>query len=133
MTRLGVFSEKRGQRRAIAMAGIARAASGGMLGTALAVYVGRDGSPLAVSMLATAFFLSTMVFAPFWGTLGDLIARRRPLLVLISIVITVFAVAFTLIDGVWGLVGLRGFYAVFAVGFSPLMLSIVGAIGGPER
>jgi hypothetical protein len=38
-----------------------------MLGTALVVYVGRAGSPLAVGLLSAAFFAGMMVFSPLWG------------------------------------------------------------------
>lgn len=118
------------QKLVVGLAGLTRAASGGMLGTALVVYVGRAGSPLAVSMLATVFFLSTTVFAPLWGVLGDLTGRRKALLVAVSLCASLGTAAFLLVGTVWGWVALRGVYAVFAVGFGPLMLSLVGALGG---
>ena len=64
----------------VGLVGAVQAASGGMLGTALVVYVGRDSSPFAVSMLATVFFVSSMIFSPLWGAVGDLFERRRTLL-----------------------------------------------------
>lgn len=115
------------------LAGSARAASGGMMGTALIVYVGRDGSPFAVSMLATLFFVSTMLFSPLWGALGDLTGRHRTVLIAANTMASVMALSLLLVQSVWGLVGMRGLYAVFAVGFGPLMLSIVGTIAGPNR
>ncbi|MFB6074648.1 MAG: MFS transporter [Haloarculaceae archaeon] len=117
------------QRVVIGLAGATQAASGGMLGTALVVYVGRTGSPLAVSMLATAFFVSSMLFAPLWGAVGDLLGRRRALLAL-SALTSLVTLGFLLVRSVWGFVGLRGLWAVFAVAFGPLMLSIVQSLVG---
>lgn len=121
------------QKWTVGLAGATRSASGGLLATALAVYVGRDGSPLAVGLLSAAFFFSMMVFSPVWGAVGDLTGRRRGLLVLLSAATTVLALAFALAQSVWGLVGLRGVYAAFAVGFGPLMLSLVGSMAGAAR
>lgn len=120
----------RSQKGAVALAGATRSASGGILATALAVYVGRDGSPLAVGMLSAAFFFSMMVFTPLWGAVGDLTGRRRGLLVALSTALTGVAAAFVLAGSVPALIGLRAIYAVFAVGFAPLMLSLVGAMAG---
>lgn len=121
------------QKTVIGVAGATRAASGGLLATALVVFVGREGSLFAVGMLATVFHLSTMLFAPLWGALGDLTGRRRELLVGVSAASTVLAFAFAAVDGVWTFVGLRGLYAVFVVGYGTLMLSLVGALGGTEH
>ena len=104
-----------------------------MLGTALVVYVGRAGSPLAVSALATAFFVASMVFSPLWGAVGDLSGRRRGLLLALSAITSLVTFGFLLVDGVWGFVGLRGLRAVFAVAFGPLVLSIVRSLVGQAR
>lgn len=117
------------QRATVGLAGVARAASGGMLATALVVYVGRLGSPIAVGMLATTFFLSMIVFPPLWGALGDLVGRRRTLLY-VSGLLTLAMLPFVLARSVWEFVGLRGVYAAFAVGFAPLMLAVVNEMGG---
>lgn len=122
-----------GRRRlVVGLASATQAASGGMLGTALVVYVGRSGSPFAVSMLASAFFASSMVFSPLWGAVGDLFGRRRTL-VPVATLTAVATFAFLLADGVWGLVGLRAVRSVFAVGFGPLALSLVRALTATER
>jgi MFS family permease len=121
------------QKAVIGVAGATRAASSGLLATALVVFVGREGSLFAVGMLATVFHLSNMLFAPIWGALGDLTGRRRGLLVGISAASTVLAFAFAAVDGVWTFVVLRGIYAVFVVGYGTLMLSLVGALGGSEQ
>ncbi len=104
-----------------------------MLGTALVVYIGRDGSPFAVSMLATVFFLSSMIFSPLWGAVGDLLGRRRALLLVLSGFTSLVTFGFLLIDGVWGLVWLRGLRSVFAVAFGPLILSIVRSLVGQSQ
>ncbi|WP_435073753.1 MFS transporter [Halorubrum sp. HHNYT27] len=122
------------QKVVIGLAGATQAASGGMLGTALVVYVGRIGSPLAVRLLATIFFASPMIFSPLWGAVGDLLGRRRTLHLVLSVATSLVTFGFLLVDGVWGFVGLRGLWAVFAVAFAPLVLSIVlhgsGRLGG---
>lgn len=112
----------------IGLAGAAQAASGGMLATALVVYVGRAGSPLAVSLLATVFFASSMIFAPLWGAVGDLFGRRRALLIGLSVVTSLLTFGFVFVDGIWGMVGLRGLRSVFAVAFAPLVLSLVRSL-----
>ncbi|WP_436934894.1 MFS transporter [Halovenus marina] len=118
------------RKTVIGLASATQAASGGMLGTALVVYVGRDGSPLAVSMLATIFFTSSMIFSPLWGGIGDLLGRRRDLLLGLSALTTLVTAGFLVIDSIWGQIGLRGFRAVFAVGFGPVVLSIVSGLAG---
>jgi MFS family permease len=118
------------QRLTIASAVATRAATGGMLTTALAVFVGRQGSAFAVSLLSTAFFFNTMVFTPLWGALGDLTGRRQSLTLALSALATASIPAFLLVDSVWGLIGVRGLYSFFAVGFAPLMLAIVGDVEG---
>lgn len=122
------------QKLVVALAGITRSASGGMLGTALSVYVGRAGSPLAVGLLSAGFFAGMTVFAPLWGAVGDLTGRRKELLVVVSVATTALAGAFLFVVGsVPGLVTMRAVYAVFAVGFGPLMISIVGTLAGREH
>lgn len=123
----------RRDRLAVGTAGLTRAASGGMLGTALAVVVGRQGSPLALGALSAAFFASSIVFAPLWGALGDLTGRRRALLLSLSGLATLTVLGFAAVSGVWPLVGIRAVYAAFVVGFGPLMLSLAGALSGPGR
>jgi MFS family permease len=113
------------------LAGATRALAGGILATALAVYVGRDGSPLAVSALSTVLFAATMVCTPLWGALGDVTGRRRRLLVVASVGASLAAGAFVIVRTVWPTVGVRAVYAAFAVGVSPLLLSLVRVVAGP--
>lgn len=92
----------------IGLAGIARAGVGGTLATALAVFVGRQGSPLAVSLLSAVFFLSLAGCSPRWGALGGLTGRLRALLVVASLPTTVTIAGFLVVQSVTGVVTLRG-------------------------
>ena len=114
----------------IGFAGMTRAATGGMLATALTVYIGRAGSPLAVGLLGSVFFLSMMVFAPLWGSLGDAMGSRRTLLIALSGLSTGVTLGFVAVRSIPGIVGLRFVYAVFAVGVTPILLASVTALGG---
>ncbi len=105
-------------------------AAGILMGTALAVYVGERGTPFAVGMVLTAYFLGLTVFAPVWGTIADVTGRRRGVLVLTGILATGAILPLAVTDGVWVPIGLRFLYAVFAGGFPPVMLSIMSARGG---
>jgi MFS family permease len=120
------------QQGAIALAGATRFASGILMGTAMAVYVGRGGSEFAVSMVLTAYFLGMTIFAPVWGAVADVTGRRRAVMVGTSLVATLLVLPLTVVEGVWGPIGLRALYAVFAVGFQPVMLAIVSDLGGDE-
>jgi MFS family permease len=102
------------------------------MGTAMAVYVGRGGSEFAVSMVLTAYFLGMTVFAPVWGAVADVTGRRRAVMVGTGLLATVSVLPLTVVEGVWGPIGLRALYAVFAVGFQPVMLAIVSDLGGDE-
>ncbi|WP_225741273.1 MFS transporter [Halorussus halophilus] len=121
---------ERRQQAVIALAAAARFASGILMGTALAVYVGERGSPLAVSLVLTAYFLGMMVFAPVWGALADVTGRRRAVLILSGALATIAVLPLTIAEGVVAPIALRGVYAVFAAGFAPVMLAIVSVRGG---
>lgn len=120
----------RRQRVLIGLGAATRFASGILMGTALAVYVGRRGSPFAVSMVLTAYFLGMMVFAPVWGALADVTGRRRAVLVVSGALATLAVLPLLVADGAWTPIGVRGLYAIFAAGFAPVMLTIVSAHGG---
>jgi MFS family permease len=117
----------------VGVVGMTRAATGGMLATALTVAVGRRGSPLAVGLLGSVFFLSMMVFAPLWGSLGDALDRRRAVLVGLSSLSALVTLGFVAVRSVPGIIGLRFVYAVFAVSVGPVLLTSVSALGGPTR
>lgn len=114
----------------IGVAAATRFASGILMGTALAVYIGDVGSPFAVSMVATAYWIGLMVLSPVWGAVADVTGRRRAVLGLTGLAATLAVLPLVAVDGVWGPIGLRGVYAVFAAGFAPVILSIVSVRGG---
>lgn len=129
----------------VGLAAVTRVTAGALLGTSLAVHVGRTGTALEVSLLATAFSLGIILFAPVWGALADVTGRRRLILVASGVGATLaltplFAADFlantasaTLpirVDSVWVQVGVRGLYAVFIAGFTPLMLTVASERGG---
>ena len=101
-----------------------------LMATSMAVYVGREGSPFAVSLVSTVFFFGLMVFSPVWGALADVTGRRREVLVVTGALATVSIVPLSFVDGVWGPLGLRGLFAVFAAGFLPVMFTVVAERGG---
>lgn len=114
----------------IGIAAAARFASGILMGTALAVYIGERGSPFAVSMVATAYWVGLMVLSPIWGAVADVTGRRRAVLAATGLAATISALPLVAVNGVWGPVGLRAVYAAFAAGFAPVILAIVSARGG---
>lgn len=103
-----------------------------LMATAMAVYIGRDGSPFAVSLVSTVFFFGLMVFSPVWGALADITGRRREVLLGTGALATLSIVPLSFVDGVWGPLGLRGLFAVFAAGFLPVMFTIVAERGGSQ-
>jgi MFS family permease len=120
----------RKQQGVIAIAGVARLMGIVLLGTSMAVYIGREASPFAVSLALTAFHFGLLVFAPVWGAVADITGRRR----LVLVATTLFS-AFALLPlafsrAVWLQIGLRWLYAVFAAGFGSMMLTIVSERGG---
>jgi MFS family permease len=142
----GVVSDAgsaRRQQAIIALAGAARFSSGILMGTVMAVYVSRVGSEFAVSMVLTAYFTGTMLFAPIWGAVADVTGRRRAVMILTGGLATLAVIPLSLVesgwmpaalrplvDPVWAPIALRGLYAVFAGGFVPVMLTVVSARGG---
>lgn len=131
----------------VALAAITRVTGGALLGTSLAVHVGRSGSPLAVSLLATAFSIGIILFAPVWGAIADVTGRRKLILVGTglgaTLAVTPLFAADALAAGLSTLlpvtvdpiaikVAVRGLYAVFIAGFGPLMLTVVAERGGAD-
>lgn len=141
------FASDGRQRLVIAVSGATRFMAGILMGTGMAVYVGdAGGSAFAVSMVLTAYFVGMTVFAPVWGAIADVTGRRRAVMVvtgtLASLVILPMAAIGEIgpslsfggltVGGVWVPIAFRGLYAVFAVGFIPVMLSVVSARGGAD-
>jgi MFS family permease len=73
-----------------------------------------------------------MLFAPVWGAVADATGRRRAVLVGTGVGATLAAAPLVFVDGVWAPIGLRALYAVFAAGFSPVMLAIASDRGGAD-
>jgi MFS family permease len=125
-----VFRSDRSQWLLLATAAVSRFGGGVLMGTAMAVYVGREGSPLAVSAVATAYFAGLMLASPVWGAVADVTGRGRVVMVVTGTLATLAAAPLAVADGVWLPVGLRGLYAVFAAGFAPVALAIASERGG---
>ncbi|WP_143423237.1 MFS transporter [Halegenticoccus soli] len=129
---VGRSSEKR-QRLAISIVAAASKGSPILMGTAMAVYIGREGgSPLAVSLVLTALFFGHMVFGPLWGAIADITGRRRTVLLVTSVAATFAALPLSFIDGIWAPLGIRTLYAAFLAGLLPVMLTIVNERGGAD-
>lgn len=142
------MTESDRQRWVIAVAAALRFATGILMGTAMAVYVGEEAPEFVVSAVLTAYFLGMTLFAPFWGAVADVTGRRRAVVVLTGVLATLAVVPLVLVgkvgpdlavplvgvtlDGVWVPVGLRAVYAAFAVGFAPVMLAVVSERGGAD-
>lgn len=99
------------------------------MGTVMAVYIGRIGSPLAVSMVFTVFWFGLMVFAPVAGAIADVTGRRRAILVTTALLSTLAILPLAVVDGVVTALLFRGLFAAFAAGFLPVMLAIVSERG----
>lgn len=134
MTVLGV--DRRSDRVQRAALGVAAAASKFapiLMGTAMAVYIGRrGGSPLAVSLVLALYFFGLMTFAPVWGALADVTGRRRDVLLAVSALGAVAALPLVVVDGIALPLTVRTVYAAFAAGYLPVMLAIVSERGGAE-
>lgn len=99
------------------------------IGTVMAVYVGERGSPFAVSMVLSAYFLGMMVFAPVWGVIADVTGRRRAVLFVTAVGATITLPVLFVVDSVWGQIGIRVVFSIFTVGFLPVILTIVSERG----
>ena len=124
--------DDRSQQLILALVAIARVTTGGIVGTAMAVYIGRAGSPFAVSMAFAAFSLGLMLFSPVWGAIADVTGRRREILVLTAFLSGASLLPLVSYQGVWTQVGIRGLYAVFAAGYRAVLLTIVSEWGGDD-
>lgn len=120
------------QRSAIVLATATLFGTGKLMGTAMAVIVGRRGTPFAVSMVLTAYFLGKMVFAPVWGAIADITGDRRTVLLATSALGVLAILPLAVVGGTWIPIGFRAVYAVFAAAFTPIMLTIVSVRGGEE-
>ncbi|MFC4360387.1 MFS transporter [Halobium salinum] len=126
-------SSDRVQRSAIGVAAAASKFAPILMGTAMAVYIGRrGGSPLAVSLVLALYFFGLMTFAPVWGALADVTGRRRDVLLAVSALGAIAALPLVVVDGIWLPLTARTVYAAFAAGYLPVMLAVVSERGGAE-
>lgn len=121
------------QRAVTGVAGAAHIGAAIMMGTVMAVYVGREASPFAVGLVSTAYFFGLVFFAPVWGAIADLTGRRRLVLVASAGLATACILPLAVVDGVWLQLAFRACYAVFAAGFLPVALTIVSEHGGASE
>ena len=118
------------QNVAIAVAAAANKGATILMGTVMAIYVGRVGTPLAVSLVTATFFFGLMVFSPVWGAIADVTGRRRAVLIISAALAAAAVLPLTFVDGVVGPLGFRTLFAIFAAGFLPVMLTVVSERGG---
>lgn len=116
----------------IALSAASQVATVILLGTVLAVYVGRDGSPFAVSMVFAGYFFAKTLFGPIWGALADVTGNRKAVLLGTTLLMTASIVPLFFITNVWSMIGVRVLFGVFSAGYLPIMLTIVSQQGGPE-
>lgn len=129
---VAVARTPRTQQVLIALSATSRFGSGALMGTALAVYIGEIGTPFEVSLVFPAYFVGLMLFAPVWGAVADVTGRRRAVLVGTGLGATLAVLPLVVSEGVYAPIGLRALYAVFAAGFSPVMLAVASQRGGTE-
>lgn len=126
-------SRDRKQQVVIALAAVSRIASGALLGTVMAVYIGRNASPFAVSLALTVYFAGLLIFAPVWGAIADVTGRRRLILITTTILATATLLLLPMYNTVGAQIVLRGIYAVFVAGFTSVILTIVSERGGGDH
>lgn len=123
----------RGQRSALALIGVSRVACGSLFGTAMALYIGEQGSPFEVTLAYAAFSFGLFVFAPVWGAIADITGRRRAILIGTAFLSTLAVVPLTVSASVPLQIACRGLFAVFTAGFQSVILTIVSESGGESE
>ncbi|WP_231187990.1 MFS transporter [Haladaptatus sp. DYF46] len=130
---VGSIRRVSGQNAAIATAAAANKGGSILMGTVMAIYVGRVGTPFAVGLVTATYFFGLMVFSPIWGAIADVTGRRRTVLVLSAACAAVAILPLTFVGGVGISLGFRTLFAVFAAGFLPVMLTVVSERGGDSE
>ena len=98
----------------------------------MAVFLGRQSGPFAVSMALAAYFLGVLIFAPLWGAVSDALGKRKVILVLSGFLSTLVLVTLLFNQGVVVSILVRGLYGATVTGFSPIMLALMSESGGKE-
>ncbi|WP_235063400.1 MFS transporter [Candidatus Halobonum tyrrellensis] len=115
---------------AVALVGVSRVACGSLFGTAVAVYLGRTGSPFTVSLAYAAFSFGLLAFAPVWGAVADITGRRRLILTATAFLSALAVAPLAFRVSVPLQIACRGLFAVFTAGFQSTMLTLVSESGG---
>lgn len=121
------------QQAVIATTAAANKAAVILMGTVMAIYVGRAGTAFAAALVTAVYFFGLMVFSPVWGGIADVTGRRRLVLVVTSGLATLSILPLAVFSGVWLPLTFRFLFAVFAAGFLPVILTIVGQQSGGDR
>lgn len=123
----------RAQRSVLAVSALTSSLPITLSFTALAIIIGRaGGSAFEVSMVVTIHFLGLLLFAPLWGAIADVTGRRRGVLIWTTAFATLSLVLLAITDSIWGLIGMRGVFAVFVAAFAPLTFTMVSEHGGVD-
>lgn len=121
---------RRRQLAVLVCIAISHITAGAVLGTAVAYYIGLEGSPFLVSLAYAVFSLGLLVFAPVWGAVADITGRRKLVVVGTSLGSVLAIVPLTISSPPWLEIASRGLFAVFIAGFKSTMLTIVSETGG---
>lgn len=126
----GSLGEEQRQRVALAFSGAVQIGTLILMGTVVAVYIGKRASPFAVSVAASVYALSRILFAPVWGAIADITGRRRTVLLLVAALGTVASLPFLFVEDPWAVIAVRGLYGAFTAGLAPILYTLVSNQGG---
>jgi MFS family permease len=132
VTEQSTLDDDQRQRSPIAVAATANKGTAILMGTVMAVYIGRVGSPFAVSLVFTVYWFGLMVGSPLLGAIADITGRRRVILIVTAALATLAILPLSVVDSIWAFLTLRGIFAIFAAGFLPVILTIVSERGGTD-
>lgn len=131
MTEQSTLDDDQRQQSPIAVAATANKGTAILMGTVMAVYIGRVGSPFAVSLVFTVYWFGLMVGSPLLGAIAD-ITGRRVILIVTAALATFVILPLSVFDSIWAFLTLRGIFAIFAAGFLPVILTTVSERGGTD-
>lgn len=103
-----------------------------LLGTSMAIFLGRQSTPFAVSMALAAFFLGMLICAPIWGAISDVLRKEKIVMVAAGFLATIVLVPLLVSRGVIISIVVRGFYGAAITGFTPIMISLMSESGGDQ-
>lgn len=119
-------SSGQGQQAVIATTAAANKAAVILMATVMAVYISRRGTAFAASLVTAVYFFGLMVFSPIWGGIADVTGHSRRVLVITGGLAALSILPLTVIAGIALPLVFRFLFAVFAAGFLPVMLTVVG-------